>query len=659
MKIALIGNQNCGKTTLFNQLTGSNQHVGNFPGVTIESKVGYIYKDKKLELVDLPGIYSLSPYSKEEVITRDFLIEENPDVILNIIDATNLERNLYLTLQLQETGIPLVVALNMMDELEKSHLSLNLAHLKEFLKVPIIPISALKKEGLKELVDQVKSVQKKLPICYYYDNSKLSSFIAESKNLIATDNKESKINDLFIITQVLEGNLDIADKYGISQDTIDKLNKLKSKIEQSYNLDCEAVVVDYRYQLIEKIINSCLKRETFETEEQRRSRKIDRFFTNRYLAFPILFLILGLVFYLSFGVIGNTLSTIFEQMIASFISFIDVTFFYDVNMILRSLIIDGVLNGIGSVLIFIPTILVLFLFLSLLEDSGYMARIAFIVDKPMRFFGLSGKSFVPLLLGFGCSVPAVMATRTFNSDRERRMTIFLVPFMSCSAKLPIYAVLTAAFFGNKAPFVMMFLYGLGIVVALMFSLIVKVLFKSVPPPFVLELPSYRFPSLKSTGMLMKERCKDFLKKAFSIIFLATIVVWFLQSFDLRLNYVTDSSVSLMAMMAKSISPFFQPLGFNQWEIISALITGLIAKETVLSTLQILLGSIDTIHQLLGPLEVMSLLVFILLYMPCVAAFAAIKRELHSTFDAILHMLLQTSIAWLCSFLFYVIGGLLI
>ena len=479
------------------------------------------------------------------------------------------------------------------------------------------------------------------------------------RNLIVTNNKESKINRLFITTQILEGNLDLADKYGIAQETIDNINKVKPRIEQSYNLDCEAVIVNFRYQVIEKIIDSCLKREAFETEEQKRSRTIDRFLTNRYLAFPILFLILGSVFYLSFGVIGNTFSTIFEQIIASFISFIDVTFFYDVNVVLRSLVIDGVLNGIGSVLTFIPTILVLFLFLSLLEDSGYMARIAFIVDKPMRFFGLSGKSFVPLLLGFGCSVPAVMATRTFNSDRERRMTIFLVPFMSCSAKLPIYAVLTAAFFGNKAPFVMMFLYGMGIIVALIFSLIVKVLFKSVPPPFVLELPSYRFPSLKSTGMLMKERCKDFLKKAFSIIFLSTIVVWFLQSFDLQLNYVTDSSVSLMAMMARLISPLFKPLGFNQWEIIASLITGLMAKETVLSTLQILLGSISNIHQLLGSLEIMSLLIFILLYMPCIAAFAAIKRELHSTFDAVLHMILQTSIAWLCAFLFYVIGGLFI
>mgnify|MGYP000957603848 FL=1 len=665
--IALAGNQNSGKTTLYNNLTGSNQHVGNFPGVTIEKKEGQLRKYKDISLVDLPGIYSLSPYTMEEVVTRDFLLKENPDLILNIVDATNIERNLYLTLQLMELSIPMVIALNMMDEVIASGNSIDVKKLSCDLGVPVVPISASKGEGISELIDVViknvkeKSSPKKLDFCV----GEVHKAIHSISHLIDEQAEAAGYPVRFAATKLVEGDEPTIKSLKITENQLHIIEHVVKDMETALQTDREAALADMRYCYIEQICSESVVKK-HETKEQRRSEKIDEVLTHKYLGIPIFFGIMFFIFWMTFNVIGAPLQGLLEELIGGITEITsNAMIAFDVSDWLYSLVIDGIFAGVGSVLSFLPLIVILFFFLSLLEDSGYMARVAFLMDKLLRKIGLSGRSFVPMLIGFGCSVPAIMATRTLASERDRKMTIILTPFMSCSAKLPIYAMITVAFFPDNAAAVMIGLYIMGIVVAVLSGLLLKnTIFKGEPVPFVMELPAYRIPSRRSVLIHMWEKAKDFIQRAFTVIFLGTIIIWFLQSFNWSFNMVEDSSKSILAFLGSLIAPIFIPLGFNDWRASTALITGLTAKEAVVSTLSVLTGAVtdsqlsEVMFTIFTPLSAFAFLTFVLLYMPCIAAFAATRRELGSLKYAVLTALYQTVTAFAAGMLVYQIGSLL-
>ena len=667
MIFALIGNQNCGKTTLFNQLTGANQHVGNFPGVTVDQKVGEIKEHKNCSVVDLPGIYSLRPYTSEEIVTRDFLINEKPDAIINIVDATNIERNLYLTLQLLEMQIPMVLALNMMDEVRNNGGSIDVMGMSEKLGIPVVPISAVKAEGISELVEKVirTAEKKKYPkITDFCEKGPVHRCIHALSHQVEDHAQNLGISPRFAATKVVENDVEIIKKLNFSRNEFEMMQHSIEEMEADHKMDRNAALADMRYTFIEKVCKDTVKHPK-ESKEHKRSEKIDKVLTNKYLAIPMFLAIMMLIFYLTFGLIGAWLSDLLSLGIEQITDICDKGLTaYGINPVVHSLIIDGVFAGVGSVLSFLPVIVVLFFFLSILEDSGYMARIAFVMDKLLRKIGLSGRSFVPMLIGFGCSVPAVMATRTLSSDRDRKMTIMLTPFISCSAKIPVYSVFAMAFFKDHAALVMMALYVTGIVVSILVALILKgTVFSGKPVPFVMELPNYRLPSVKSVLQLMWDKAKDFLQRAFTIIFVATIIIWFLQTFDTRLNVVTDSANSLLAVLGRWVAPIFTPLGFGDWRISTSLITGFTAKEAVVSTMSVLCGtSMSNLPQTLGsfftPLSAVSFLVFTLLYTPCVAAIAAIRREMDSALQAVGIVIMQCGIAWLVAFGVYRIGSLL-
>ncbi len=666
--LALAGNQNCGKTTLFNALTGSNQHVGNFPGVTVEKKEGSIKKNKDVVLVDLPGIYSLSPYTSEEVVTRDFLVQEHPDAIINIVDATNLERNLYLTLQLMELNIPMILALNMMDEVRASGNTIYVEKLSENLGIPVIPISAAKGEGISDLISVVlktireKNPPQKLDFC----QGEVHRAIHSIAHIIEDHSDAAGYPLRFAATKLVEGDEPMFRALNLDTGDIHIIDHIVEQMEQDLGTDREAALADMRYTYIESLCSQCVVKHQ-ETREQLRSEKIDRLLTHKYLGIPIFLLIMMTIFWLTFSVIGAPLQDLLSGWIDSFTANIEqMMTAAEVTPWLISLIVNGVCAGVGSVLSFLPIIVLLFFFLSLLEDSGYMARVAFVMDKLLRKIGLSGRSFVPMLIGFGCSVPAIMATRTLSSDRDRKMTIVLTPFMSCSAKLPIYGMITAAFFPEHGALVMISLYILGIVVAILSGLLLKsTIFQGNSVPFVMELPAYRLPDAKSVLLHMWEKAKDFLHKAFTIIFIASIVIWFLQSFDWKMNMVSDSSLSILASIGSVIAPIFAPLGFNDWRASTALITGFTAKESVVSTLTILTGAANDaqlcsmLPQMFSPLSAFSFLAFTILYMPCVAAFAASKRELGSMKEAILTAGYQTLVAYLVALIIFQVGSLVL
>ncbi len=667
MIFALIGNQNCGKTTLFNQLTGANQHVGNFPGVTVDQKVGEIKEHKNCSVVDLPGIYSLRPYTSEEIVTRDFLINEKPDAIINIVDATNIERNLYLTLQLLEMQIPMVLALNMMDEVRNNGGSIDVMGMSEKLGIPVVPISAVKAEGISELVEKVirTAEKKKYPkITDFCEKGPVHRCIHALSHQVEDHAQNLGISPRFAATKVVENDVEIIKKLNFSRNEFEMMQHSIEEMEADHKMDRNAALADMRYTFIEKVCKDTVKHPK-ESKEHKRSEKIDKVLTNKYLAIPMFLAIMMLIFYLTFGLIGAWLSDLLSLGIEQITDICDKGLTaYGINPVVHSLIIDGVFAGVGSVLSFLPVIVVLFFFLSILEDSGYMARIAFVMDKLLRKIGLSGRSFVPMLIGFGCTVPAVMATRTLSSDRDRKMTIMLTPFISCSAKIPVYSVFAMAFFKDHAALVMMALYVTGIVVSILVALILKgTVFSGKPVPFVMELPNYRLPSVKSVLQLMWDKAKDFLQRAFTIIFVATIIIWFLQTFDTRLNVVTDSANSLLAVLGRWVAPIFTPLGFGDWRISTSLITGFTAKEAVVSTMSVLCGtSMSNLPQTLGsfftPLSAVSFLVFTLLYTPCVAAIAAIRREMDSALQAVGIVIMQCGIAWLVAFGVYQIGSLL-
>lgn len=666
--VALVGNQNCGKTTLFNQLTGSNQHVGNFPGVTVEKKMGSLKKHKDIQIVDLPGIYSLTPYTSEEIVTTDFLLKDKPELIIDIIDATNIERNLYLTLQLMELNIPIVIALNMMDEVIKSGNSIDVSGLSQYLGIPIYPISASKGEGIGDLLNQINAMVKNKTTVKHIDfcSGEIHRAIHAITHLIEDHTARLGLPGRYSVTRLIEGDTKMAETLALTKEEVHIIEHIVQEMEKNLNTDREAAVVDMRYSYIEKICQACVFKEA-ETSEQIRSEKIDKILTNKYLAIPIFIVIMLTIFFLTFTVIGGPLQELLENFIDRFIySFDQILTHLNVDPLLQSLLIDGVCNGVGSVLSFMPIIVVLFFFLSLLEDSGYMARVAFVMDKFLRKLGLSGRSFVPMLIGFGCSVPAIMATRTLSSERDRKMTIVLTPFLSCSAKLPIYGMITAAFFEEKAAIVMITIYCIGIFVSIISGLLLKsTVLKGEPVPFVLELPAYRIPSYKSVLLHMWEKAKDFIKKAFTIIFLASMVIWFLQSFDWHLLLVEDSTQSMLASIGNFIAPIFKPLGFNDWRASTALITGITAKESVVSTLSVLLNA-DTgialtqaLQTIFTPHSAFSFLVFTVLYMPCIAAFAATKKELGSLKEALLCAGFQTGMAYIVAFIVYQLTTFLI
>ena len=666
MIFALVGNQNCGKTTLFNQLTGSNQHVGNFPGVTVDQKMGEIRRQENCRVVDLPGIYSMRPYTSEEIVTRDFILSGHPDGIINIVDATNIERNLYLTLQLLDMDIPMVLALNMMDEVRNNGGSIDSGVMSELLGIPVIPISAARGEGIGDLIEAAVQVARKhIPpkvtdFCYKGPVHRCVHAIAHQVEDHAV---EQKMSPRFAATKIIEGDERILSALSLSQNERELMEHSILEMEHDCGLDRNAALADMRYTYIEDVVKHAVVKSR-ESREHRRSMKIDSVLTNRYLAIPLFLLIMLLVFYLTFNVIGAWLSDLLSMGIDWLTGVVDAALTsYGINEVVHSLVIDGVFAGVGSVLSFLPIIVVLFFFLSLLEDSGYMARIAFVMDKLLRKIGLSGRSFVPMLIGFGCTVPAVMASRTLSSERDRRMTIMLTPFISCSAKIPIYAVFSAAFFPQYAGLVMIGLYVTGIVVGILIALLFKkTAFRGKPMPFVMELPNYRLPSLRSVLLLMWEKARDFLQRAFTVIFIATVIIWFLQTFDTRLNVVTDSSSSLLSMIGQWIAPIFVPLGFSDWRISTALISGFTAKEAVVSTLSVLTGTgtAELGGVLMGmftPLSAMSFLVFTLLYTPCVAAITTMKNELHSRTRAAGIVLLQCAVAWVCACLLFQVGSL--
>ena len=664
LTFALAGNQNCGKTTLFNQLTGSNQHVGNFPGVTVDQKAGKIRKHPEATVVDLPGIYSLSPYSNEEIVTRDFLIGQHPQGIINIVDATNIERNLYLTLQLIELDIPMVLALNMMDEVRSGGGTILVNRLEAELGIPVVPISAAKNEGIDELIAHALLVarQQQKPGRLDFCSGAVHRCIHAISHLIEDHAERVGVPPRFAATKLVEGDGPMLEKLALSQNEKELMEHAITEMEDELHTDREAALADMRYSFIEQLCAHTVVKPA-ESKEKARSVAMDKVLTNKYLALPIFIAIMGFVFWAAFGPVGSTLSEVLSLGIDWVTARCgDALTAYGINPVVHSLVIDGIFAGVGSVLSFLPTIVTLFFFLSLLEDSGYMARVAFVMDKLLRRIGLSGRSFVPMLVGFGCSVPAIMASRTLSSERDRKMTILLTPFMSCSAKLPIYAVFTQAFFPREyRALVMIVLYLLGMVVGVLYGLLLKSsLFRGEPVPFVMELPNYRLPSAKSVWMLLWDKAKDFLTRAFTVIFVATIIIWFLQSFDSRLNIVTDSANSLLAMLGGLIAPLFTPLGFGDWRVSTALITGFSAKETVVSTLAVLTGSSmaelpQALAGMFSPFTAFVFLVFTLLYTPCVAAIAAVKRELNSGRSAALVALSQCVIAWVIAFAVRLLG----
>lgn len=655
LTFALVGNQNCGKTTLFNQLTGSNQHVGNFPGVTVDRKDGVIKGYKNTLITDLPGIYSMSPYSSEEIVTRNFLLKEKPKAIINIVDATNIERNLYLTMQLLELNMPMVVALNMMDEMSGNGGTVLINELEDHLGVPVVPISAAKGEGIDELVSHVLHVayyQEKPQFLQYFDNQALDRCINAIEHLIEDHAKKARVPLRFAASKLAENDSLLLEQLDLSQNEKEILEHIRKQLEEESSLDCSAAIASDRFHSIINICRQTVKK-PHESKERLRSQKIDQFLTGKYTGIPAFIGIMGIVFFLTFNVIGSFLQGILENGVSIVTNYVDTLLTQaQINVALHSLIIDGIFNGVGTVLSFLPIIVTLFFFLSILEDSGYMARVAFIMDKLLRKIGLSGRSIVPMLIGFGCTVPGVMASRTLSSRRDRQMTIILTPFMSCSAKLPIYAFFTSVFFPGKGAFVMIFLYVFGILTGIIFALILKgSLFKGEPVPFVMELPNYRMPGAKNVCQLLWEKAKDFLQRAFTVIFVATIIIWFLQTFDLRFNIVAESKESILAILAGYITPIFNPLGFGDWRISTALISGFMAKESVVSTLSILYGSTQSLLMSPTTPAALSLLIFCLLYTPCIAAIAAIKRELNGKW-ALIVVFGQCLIAWLASFVVY-------
>ncbi|MGI6261284.1 MAG: ferrous iron transport protein B [Acutalibacteraceae bacterium] len=665
MVFGLIGNQNSGKTTLFNQLTGSNQHVGNFPGVTVDKKEGTIRRHPDASVVDLPGIYSLSPYTSEEIVTRDFLINERPDGIINIVDATNLERNLYLTLQVMELGIPMVVALNMMDEVRSSGTFIDIPGMSKMLGIPFVPISASRNEGVDELcaVALETAKNKTFPAHLDFCHGAIHRAIHSIGHMVEDHAQTLRVPKRFAATKLIEGDEPMIRKLSVSKNDLEGIKHIVDELEQTLGTDREAALADMRYSYIEALCAKCVVKRG-ETREAIRSEKIDRVLTNKYLAIPIFLGVMLLIFWLTFGVIGALLSDWMALGIDSLTTLTDNALTAaGVNATLHSLVIDGVFAGVGSVLSFLPIIVVLFFFLSVLEDSGYMARVAFVMDQLLRKIGLSGRSFVPMLIGFGCSVPAIMATRTLSSDRDRKMTILLTPFMSCSAKLPVYSIFAAAFFPKQTALVMISLYVLGIVLAVLVGLLLKkTLFHGEPVPFVMELPSYRMPALKTVLLHLWEKAKDFLVRAFTVIFAATLVIWFLQTFDTQFNMVSDSSQSLLAVIGRWAAPVFAPLGFGDWRAVCALVTGFSAKEAVVSTFAVLTGASGTalcpvLAQMFSPLAAYAFLVFTLLYTPCAAAIAAVGRELGSKKQAAGVALGQTMFAWVAALLVFQVGSL--
>ena len=660
MIFALAGNQNCGKTTLFNQLTGSNQHVGNFPGVTVDQKIGEIRSVKNCSVVDLPGIYSIRPYTNEEIVTRDFILNEKPDGIINIVDATNIERNLYLTLQLLEMHIPMVLALNMMDEVRGNGGSIDYRQMSEELGIPVIPISAAKDEGIEDLIKATVEVGKKkiLPkVMDFCEQGPVHRCIHAVSHQVEDHAANIGMSPRFAATKIVENDENIINKLELSQNELEMMEHSIEEMEKDCGLDRNAALADMRYTFIEKVCNKTVKK-CHESKEHIRSMKIDRVLTDKYLAIPMFLLIMFAIFWLTFNVIGSFLSDLLTMGIDAFTAMCDRALTaYGMNPVVHSLLIDGVFAGVGSVLSFLPIIVVLFFFLSILEDSGYMARVAFVMDKPLRKIGLSGRSFVPMLIGFGCTVPAVMATRTLSSERDRNMTIMLTPFMSCSAKIPIYTVFAAAFFPGKEALVMILLYAAGIIVGIISALVLNhTAFRGNPIPFVMELPNYRMPGAKNVGHLLWDKAKDFLQRAFTVIFIATIVIWFLQNFDTGLNMVSDSQHSILALVAGALAPIFIPVGFGDWRIVTALISGFLAKESVVSSLTVLFGSTATLQESLTTVGAAALLVFCLLYTPCVAAIASVKRELGGKW-AVAMVIGQCVIAWIMAFVVYHIGML--
>ena len=654
MIFALVGNQNCGKTTLFNQLTGSNQHVGNFPGVTVDSKEGVMRGAKGCSVVDLPGIYSLRPYTAEEIVTRDFILNQKPDGIINIVDATNIERNLYLTLQLLEMQIPMVLALNMMDEVRGNGGTIDVQKMSDELGIPVVPIAAAKNEGIEDLVDsavraaRTRTLPKRVDFC---DDGPVHRCIHAVSHLIEDHAQAAGMARRFAATKLIEGDEDIISRLLLNQNELEMVEHSIVEMEDEGKLDRNAAIASMRYDYIERLCSKTVVK-CRESREHLRSVRIDRVLTNKYAALPIFVGIMLLIFWLTFDVVGAGLQDLLALGISRLSTLVDHGLTsYGMNPVVHSLMIDGIFAGVGSVVSFLPIIVVMFFFLSILEDTGYMARVAFVMDKLLRKIGLSGRSFVPMLIGFGCTVPAVMATRTLPSARDRRLTILLTPFMSCSAKIPIYAVFTAAFFPQHAVFAMALLYFGGMVVGVLISLLLNhTVFRGNPVPFVMELPNYRLPTLKSVAMLLWDKARDFLQRAFTVIFVATLAIWFLESFDLHLNFVTDSSRSLLASVGRILAPVFRPLGFEDWRVTTALITGFTAKEAVVSTLGILTGA-GTEHLsaalsgLFTPLSAVSFLTFTLLYTPCVAAIAAIGRELGGKLRGAVVAVFQCVVAW--------------
>ena len=656
LTFALAGNQNCGKTTLFNQLTGSNQHVGNFPGVTVDRKSGAIRNNPNTEVTDLPGIYSMSPYTSEEIVTRQFIIGEKPTGIINIVDATNIERNLYLTMQLMELDTPMVLALNMMDEMRGNGGTVRINKMEAMLGIPVVPISAAKNEGVDELVDHALHVAKyqerpgRMDFCGEEDHGgAVHRCIHGIIHLIEDHARAAGIPVRFAATKLVEGDQRIEAALKLDQNEKEMIEHIIVQMEQERGLDRAAAIADMRFHFIHQLVDQTVVKPR-QSKEQLRSAQIDRFLTGRYTAIPAFVGIMALVFYLTFGVIGLALQNLLEVGIDALTAAVDSTLTaWNVNAAVHSLVIDGIFTGVGSVLSFLPIIVTLFFFLSLLEDTGYMARVAFVMDKLLRRIGLSGRSIVPMLIGFGCTVPGVMASRTLPSERDRKMTILLTPFMSCSAKLPIYSLFAAAFFPEHAALVMVSLYFLGIAVGILMAILLKSsVFKGEAVPFVMELPNYRLPGLKNVVQLLWEKARDFLQRAFTVIFVATIIIWFLQSFDLRLSLTADPQQSILAWLASGIAPLFAPLGFADWRVSTALITGFMAKESVVSTLTILYGSSAAFAAALSPAAAAPLLVFCLLYTPCIAAVASVKRELGGRW-AFIMVANQCIVAWLAAF----------
>ncbi len=666
MIFALAGNQNCGKTTLFNALTGSNQHVGNFPGVTVDQKAGVI-KGTDHQVVDLPGIYSIRPYTQEEIVTRDFILKSRPDAIINIVDATNIERNLYLTLQLLTLQVPTVIALNMMDELVGNGGSVDVQKMSEAIGVPVVPISAAKNQGITELVDTLIDTASRRV------TPKVQDFCPEGPvhrcihavcHIIEDHAQRVNIARRFCAMKLIEGEQDFFDALELSQNEKELIEHTVIEMEHETGLDRNAALADMRYNFIEKVCGECVVKAK-ESREHRRSMQIDKVLTHRIFAIPLFIAIMGLVFFLTFNVVGAFLSNVMSYAIDGLTLLADRALTaYGINPVVHSLVIDGIFAGVGSVVSFLPLIVTLFFFLSILEDSGYMARVAFVMDKLLRKIGLSGRSFVPMLVGFGCSVPAIMATRTLSSNRDRKMTILLTPFMSCSAKIPIYTLFAAAFFPGHELLVMLALYFGGILVGILVALVLKnTAFKGNPVPFVMELPNYRFPSAKSVVLLMWEKAKDFLTRAFTVIFMATVIIWFMQTFDTRLNVVENSADSILAALGRLVSPIFAPLGFGDWRMVTALVSGFTAKEAVVSTFGVILG-VSTeqlgiaLHSLFTTASAASFLAFCLLYTPCVAAVSTIKTELKSGWKTVGIVFAQCLVAWLAAFVVYHVGLLL-